>query len=341
MSFAAHDRVSKRQRGAPQHRPPACSLQLHAAGELLFRSRIFAATSHNSSGAHPLRPPSPPSSSVHYTGRTIASLAPADRLRSLGCALIAILVVRMADANIPATRTSPALSQNARRLMRFDGVLRRVCAGRALCTPEGLHDLRKISRVLLDDWCFADAAAKFHLAIACGAATFHAELAWLLLWGRHAVPVDKQAAFRAAQDGARRGCMHSRGVFALCLAWGAGCPKDAARAMQLATTSSAAGSKYGLFALGRLLLEGHSRDDGDAARALSFFRQAAAQNLDAGTQHFRYSFIVFQCILILMSLRTVGRWLPSRARYWCARQRQGSSALVPTCGAAGLTMGLR
>ncbi len=74
----------------------------------------------------------------------------------------------------------------------------------------------------------------------------------------------------------------SRGVFALCLAWGAGCPKDVARATQLAQSSAAAGSKFGHYALGRLLFDSPGGDDGNACRVAGLFRQAAALNLDAG-----------------------------------------------------------
>ena len=87
--------------------------------------------------------------------------------------------------------------------------------------------------------------------------------------------------------------MHSRGVLALCLAWGAGCPKDAQRARQLAAGSAAAGSKYGRpppalcfcnnlnmyghYALGVLLFD----EGGDDSRVTSLFRMAADCNLDA------------------------------------------------------------
>jgi TPR repeat protein len=78
-------------------------------------------------------------------------------------------------------------------------------------------------------------------------------------------------------QGTRRGCVHSRGVLALCLAWGAGCPKHAQRARQLAGGSAAAGSKYGHYALGALLFD----DGGDDSRVTGLFRKAADHNLDA------------------------------------------------------------
>jgi TPR repeat protein len=88
-------------------------------------------------------------------------------------------------------------------------------------------------------------------------------------------------AFRIAQEGARRGCPHSRGALALCWASGWGCTKDCARALQLARCSAAADSKFGQYACGWLHFNsgtGAAQDDSLAAR---FFRQAAAQRLDA------------------------------------------------------------
>jgi TPR repeat protein len=98
----------------------------------------------------------------------------------------------------------------------------------------------------------------------------------LLLWGRDGVPEDKQLAFRLAFEGVRLGCEHSCGVLASCFAWGAGCVKDSSRAMQLASKSAAAGSRYGQYAMGRLHF-----DEQDDSRAAGLFRQAAAQRLDA------------------------------------------------------------
>lgn len=87
--------------------------------------------------------------------------------------------------------------------------------------------------------------------------------------------------FRIAQEGTRRGCAHSRGVLALCWACASGCTRDCARAMQLARSSAAAGSKFGQYACGWLQFDGGAGALQDDSRAAGFFRLAAAQDLDA------------------------------------------------------------
>ena len=286
MPFSPRDLPFKRRRSdaaSALHRPPQpaappCSLQLRAASEMSFRSRVFATNSHNSSGAPSVRPPPPLPAATRFTGTISAeALDAAHRLRLLGCGLLGMLVLRMADASVLETRLSPAISEKARRLMRFDGSLRRVGAGRGFNSPEGARFVQQSVQPLLHDWRFAEVAAIYCRSVALGLVIFRAELAWLLVWGRDGVCEDKQAACRIAQEGSRRGCAHSRGVFAVCLACGIGCPKDAARAMQLAGDSAASGSKYGHYAVARLLFEERKHD----SRVACLFRKAAEQNLDA------------------------------------------------------------
>jgi TPR repeat protein len=253
-----------------------CSLQLFAAGELAFRSRLFAATLHNASVAPSLQLTCPVRTARRYKFSNAKSLAPYERLKLLGCGLLGMLLLRMADVCIFQSRDSTRISAKSRRLMRFDGALHRVAAVRGFATPEGLVAVLKAVRPLLDDLRFAAAAAEYRHAVAAGHVRCRAELAWLLLWGRDGVPEDKQLAFRLAFEGVRLGCEHSCGVLASCFAWGAGCVKDSSRAMQLASKSAAAGSRYGQYAMGRLHF-----DEQDDSRAAGLFRQAAAQRLDA------------------------------------------------------------
>jgi hypothetical protein len=192
-----------------------------------------------------------------------------------------MLVLRMADTSIRETRDSICISHNSRRVMRFQGTLRRVAAGRGFFSPEGHRSVLSVTRQLLDNWQFAAAASEYNRAIALGHVSFAAELSWMLMWGRSGVTQDKQAAFRIAQAGARLRCPHSCGVLALCWACGSGCTKDCARALQLARESAAADSKFGQYALARLLFDGGALAAADDSRAAGFFRMAAAQNLDA------------------------------------------------------------
>jgi len=206
----------------------------------------------------------------------VNSLAPHERLKLSGCGLLSLLLLRMADVCIIQSRNSTSISTKSWRLMMFDGALQRVAAVRGFAAPEGLVAVLKAVRPLLDDLRFAAAAAEHRHAIAAGHVRCRAELAWLLLWGRDGVPEDKQMAFRLAFEGAQQGCDHSCGVLAVCFAWGAGCVKDSSRAMQLASKSVAAGSRYGQYAMGRLHFD--AQDD---SRAAGLFRLAAAQRLDA------------------------------------------------------------
>ena len=196
--------------------------------------------------------------------------------------MLGLLVVRMTrSGGLCDRRDSPVVAVKVRRLMRFEGALRRVAAGRGFATPEGLRVVLQEVQALRDTWQFAAAAAKYRQAAALGLFNFNAELAWLLMWGRAGLPEDKHAALRVAQEGVRLGCAHCKGVLAVSYAWGAGCPRDLERAMRLARDSAAAGSKYGRYALGRLHLNG----EGGAAQAdavvVAEFRVAADEQLDA------------------------------------------------------------
>jgi hypothetical protein len=87
------------------------------------------------------------------------SLAPAERLRLLGSGWLGMLVLRMADASVVEARDSTGISAKSRRLMRFDGTLRRVAAGRGFASPEGQQIVLTRARRLLDSWHFAAAAS--------------------------------------------------------------------------------------------------------------------------------------------------------------------------------------
>jgi hypothetical protein len=80
----------------------------------------------------------------------------------LGCGLLGILVIRMSHSSIPQSlnRLFRSISDANRRLMRFDGIVRRVGAGRAFCCRENVRLVRMDIRMLLCEWRFADAAAK-------------------------------------------------------------------------------------------------------------------------------------------------------------------------------------
>ena len=125
---------------------------------------------------------------------------------------------------------------------------------------------------------YAGAAVQHMRAIhAFGHLPSRSTLAWMMLYGRRGVPQDhRQAAVLVAQ-GDLEGCTNCTGVLSLCLLQGWGIARDLGRALQLAHTSAAAGSRYGQFALGCIFDE-NSRNDG---KALAQYRLSAAQGLDA------------------------------------------------------------
>jgi hypothetical protein len=126
-------------------------------------------------------------------------------------------------------------------------------------------------------------AAWVHMrAIDSGHLASMADLAWLLLHGREGLPQNKDAAFHMAQEGSRRGCPHSQGVLALCVFRSEESYAANKRTVrQLANASAEAGSKYGQFALGRIL----ENETPDSERSVAAphnaqYALAAAQGLD-------------------------------------------------------------
>ena len=167
---AAAQPLPKRQKcSSPSHcmhhPPPSAaaqhSLQLYAAAELFFRSRAVAVRLHNSSRDAAAAPRHSTRASRHNVAGGDA-LSCTERLRVLGCGLLGILVIRMSHASIPQSlnRLFRSISDANRRLMRFDGVVRRVGAGRAFCCRENVRLVQMDIRMLLCEWRFADAAAK-------------------------------------------------------------------------------------------------------------------------------------------------------------------------------------
>jgi uncharacterized protein len=120
----------------------------------------------------------------------------------------------------------------------------------------------------------AAAAVALMLAVDLGHLPSRALLAHMMLDGREGVAKDWNAAFELVEEGARLGCHDCQGVIAKCFHCGLGCEEDNAQSMELAFESSRKGSRYGQHALGELF---NVEDVGDA-RAVAFFRLAAAQN---------------------------------------------------------------
>ena len=99
---------------------------------------------------------------------------------------------------------------------------------------------------------YAAAAVQLQRTIGQGLLASHAHEAWLLIYGKEDVAINREPAFELAEEGVRLGSFHCQGVLAYCF-WGCyGCDADAARSLELAIQSCEKGSKYGQHTLGKL-----------------------------------------------------------------------------------------
>ena len=126
----------------------------------------------------------------------------------------------------------------------------------------------------------AAALVPLQCAIDFGHLPSRALMAWLLIEGREGVVKDRKKAFQLVEEGAHLGCHHCQGVIALCYWRGYGCVVDYERSLELANKSSGSSSKYGQLMLGLLHYKGGGGLAQDHAKAVAFYRLAAAQGLD-------------------------------------------------------------
>ena len=122
---------------------------------------------------------------------------------------------------------------------------------------------------------YAAAAVQLQRAIGQGLLFSYAHEAWLLIYGKEDVAMNRERAFELAEEGVGLGCFHCQGVLAYCYWGGFGCDADEARALELAIESSEKGSKYGQHTLGDL------RNDE------TLYLLAANQGLDEAQYRFR------------------------------------------------------
>jgi TPR repeat protein len=135
---------------------------------------------------------------------------------------------------------------------------------------------------------YAACTAEYAQAIDHGHLQSRADLAWILIFGREGVPIDKDRAFNLVLEGARMGCPHCQGVLSCCRAEGFGCAKDVALAMQLARESASCGSRYGQYMIAESYyyeLDGKKKNFAEAA---VHYRLAAAQLLDEAQNSLGY-----------------------------------------------------
>ena len=127
---------------------------------------------------------------------------------------------------------------------------------------------------------FAAAVVPMQFAIALGDLPSLALNARLLIFGRDGIKRDIMKAFVLAEVGMRFGCHHCQGLMAWHYFEGLVCEEDYAQSLKLARMSSKSGSRYGQYAFGELYHNGAGRLAKNDARAVVFFRLAAAQGLD-------------------------------------------------------------
>jgi len=207
------------------------------------------------------------------------SLTHAERLGAVGCGLKGRLV-RLLSLGV-GRHFEPQRNWGACRKMMLSNA-RRVAS--KLMTAVVRDEAAKEAEELCASGQCAAAVVPLQRAIDFGDSNSRALKAWLLIEGREGVAKDRKRAFKLAEEGARLGCHHCRGVMAYCYLHSRGCRKDAARSMELARESSGRGSRYGQLTLGVFYHWGLGGLARDHAQALAFYGLAAAQGLDAAQE---------------------------------------------------------
>jgi len=202
------------------------------------------------------------------------SLTHAERLCAVGCGLKGKLV-RMLSLGV-GHHFEPQRNRRACHQM-MQNIARRVAALLAAAVRD---EAAKEAEELCASGRCAAAVVPLQRAIYLGDSNSRALKAWLLIDGREGVAKDEERGFELAEEGARLGCYHCKGVLAHCYFEGFGCEQDTARSLELARESAERGSRYGQLTLGKLHYLGYGGLAADDAQALAFLRLAAAQGLD-------------------------------------------------------------
>jgi len=251
----------------------------------------------------------PPHVSRPFAGAAMygMSLTHAERLRALGCGLKGKLV-RLLSLSMHCTTTSTATAATTAPTSSITTTTVTVCMITAHQTRyvephsswRACHGMMQscVRRVAskpmaavrdeaakeAEELCAsgqcAAALAPLQRAIHMGHLPSRALKAWLLIDGREGIAEDQNETFDLAEEGARWGCHHCKGVLAYCYWGGYGCDEDKAASLKFARESSSSGSKYGQYVLGWSHQKGGGGVAVDYARAVAFYRLAAAQGLD-------------------------------------------------------------
>jgi TPR repeat protein len=115
-------------------------------------------------------------------------------------------------------------------------------------SQRSLDDMHQEAMTLVLSGQCASAASILSDAVALRHPRSHADLSWLLLWGRDGLSFDYRKAFHVAQNGTQLGCVWSKGALAFCYLSGRGVAANEALGFDLASQS--ADTSYGQFCLG-------------------------------------------------------------------------------------------
>ena len=175
------------------------------------------------------------------------SLTHAERLCAVGCGFKGKLV-RLVAMGV-GRHYEPQRNWGACHKM-MQSTVRRVASKRMAAVRD---EAAKEAEELCASGQCAAALVPLHRAIEFGDLSSRALKAWLHIEGREGVAENQYTAFALAEEGARFGCHHGKGVLAYCLGNCPGCALsaypdpyvvDEARALKLARESAAAGSRY-------------------------------------------------------------------------------------------------
>ena len=152
----------------------------------------------------------PPRVSRPFAGAPVysMSLTHAERLRAMGCGFKGRLV-RLLSLGVGRHFEPQRTLGACRKMMQFN--VRRVAAGLAAAVRNKF--VKEAEELCASGQCAA-AVVPLQRAINLGDLPSRALMAWLLSDGREGVAKDEQTAFELAEEGARLGCHHCKGVMA-------------------------------------------------------------------------------------------------------------------------------
>jgi len=251
------------------------SPQICTVHRLFSFARLFAIKLHNQSCGptfrlYPARSLRGVSAGIQFANSHFYSVH--FRLKAMGCGMLGMLALQL-STQCRGPKYSHAFDGHQRQT-RFKMQLRRVAAGLVMatleaCFREGLH-LQSLKR-------FQTAAEKLREAVHGWHLPAHAELAWMLMFGREGgrgFRRRREESILLAEAGMQLGCTDCMGVAAyFYLIHTTLDDFRRSTALRLASVSAAAGSKYGMYMLSRF-------GAGTEQDRLKLQRFAADQGLD-------------------------------------------------------------